>query len=188
MRYDICILSDESDFAHMLRLELESLGCKVALAASPDAPPAAALYFVDADRFPTALLPGRILRYGRSIPVGSDEGWHRPFRLAALASLADGDARSRGLRLLPQENAVLLDGEHIRLTAKEFALLSVLADAAGRPVSRESLRIAVFSDEKEAGIVNVYIHYLRRKLERDGRRLIVALRGQGYALRRGEEV
>ena len=65
------------------------------------------------------------------------------------------------------------------------ALLEFLALRAGRPVTRSEIwqHIYNFSDESTSNVVDVYILYLRRKLERDGRpRLIHTRRGIGYVL------
>ena len=185
MHGDICILSDEESFARMLYLELTERAHRVLLCPSPDALPPADLYLVDADRYPDCHPRGRTLRYGRSIENGPDS-LHRPFPLADLHALTVQESPRRGLRLLPAESAVLLDGLHIRLTRLEYALLARLSSAEGKPVSREVLLTEVFGGEGDGGVLNVYIHYLRKKLERGGRRLLFALRGQGYMLREEE--
>ena len=187
MRYDICILSDDASFSRMLMLELTDRGRRVTLTDSEGALPEAEIYLIDADRYPDAAPNGRVLRYGFSVAEDGEGALRRPFTLTALAEATAGGAVRRGLFLLPKECAVRLDGAHIRLTRLEYALLARLAAADGAPVAKEALRREVFGEESDEGVVNVYIHYLRRKLEGGGRRLIYALRGQGYALRREED-
>lgn len=187
MRYDVCILSEEESFARMLVLELTDRGRRTVAVQSEAALPSAELYLVDADRFPTAEPLGRTLRYGYSLPEDTENGLRRPFLLTALVEAATLGEVRKGLVLLPQESSVRLDGLRIRLTPLEYALLSRLAEENGRPVSRQVLYADVFGGHGDIGAVNVYIHYLRRKLEQDGRRLILARRGQGYALRREED-
>lgn len=82
---------------------------------------------------------------------------------------------------------MLLDGERIALTDREYACLQCLLAADGAPVSREELHRVVWQGEQDIGVVTVYLHYLRKKLERHGKRLIYAIRGRGYALRQGDE-
>jgi len=76
-------------------------------------------------------------------------------------------------------------GHHVELTAREFAVLEVLARNPGRPVSRAQLLDDVWQEGYEGtpNVVDVYIGYLRRKLERPrGRRLIRTVRGKGFLL------
>jgi DNA-binding response OmpR family regulator len=76
-------------------------------------------------------------------------------------------------------------GHPIELTAREFALLEFLAMRAGQVVSRSEIweHLYQFNASAESNVVDVYIGYLRRKIERDGlARLIHTRRGQGYLL------
>jgi len=76
-------------------------------------------------------------------------------------------------------------GHQVELTAREFDVLAVLARHAGVPVSRSALLDEVWSTAYEGSpnIVDVYIGYLRKKLERPrGRRLIRTVRGKGFLL------
>jgi two-component system OmpR family response regulator len=60
--------------------------------------------------------------------------------------------------------------------------------AKGTPVTRAQLLAAVWGEgETDEGVVTVYLHYLRKKLERHGKKMIYAVRGHGYALREEEE-
>ena len=73
-------------------------------------------------------------------------------------------------------------GKTIRLTDAEFALLSTLFCAGGEFVSREKLIHGVFGDSTTDGILNVYIHYLREKIEINGEKIIISSRKFGYKL------
>ena len=76
-------------------------------------------------------------------------------------------------------------GRSIELTAREFGILEVLAANAGRVVTREQIgdRVYDFASEHGSNVVDVYIGYLRRKLEQEGgSRLIHTRRGLGYVL------
>ncbi len=77
-------------------------------------------------------------------------------------------------------------GTVVPLTATEFDLLRVFMRQPRRVLSRERLLEAAwgFAPDTISNVVDVYVGYLRRKLETDGRpRLIWTVRGAGYVLR-----
>jgi two-component system response regulator MprA len=79
------------------------------------------------------------------------------------------------------------DGRPIRLTHTEFDLLLAFIRQPNRVLSREALRETVWGGQPTAvsNVVDVYVGYLRRKLEDGGRsRLIHTVRGMGYVLRK----
>lgn len=81
-------------------------------------------------------------------------------------------------------------GEEILLSAKEFALLEYLMVNKGRVLSREKIENHVWNFDYEGGtnLVDVYISYLRKKI--DGNRpqkLLRTVRGAGYTLREGDQ-
>lgn len=176
----------------MLLLELEDRGLHVAVCQTEAAAARteAEIYLVDADAFSFSPATGRTVRYGRTLADAPppNEQLHRPFLLTALHRAMRGGGTTRGLVLLEGEHAVLLDGERIALTAREYACLYCLYRAGGAPVSREALLSAVWgAEERDGEVVTVYLHYLRKKLERHGKKMIYAIRGRGYALRTEEE-
>lgn len=74
----------------------------------------------------------------------------------------------------------------ISLTQKEYALLEYLARNAGRPLTREQISEQVWKAEHDpkTNIVDVYVNYLRKKLETRGAPpLLHTVRGTGYVLR-----
>ena len=76
-------------------------------------------------------------------------------------------------------------GRSVEVTARELAVLECLARHAGEVVSRDQLLEAVWSQSYDGSpnIVDVYVGYLRKKLERPfGRRLIRTVRGVGFVL------
>jgi two-component system, OmpR family, response regulator len=78
-------------------------------------------------------------------------------------------------------------GHQIELTPREFDVLDALIRRQGRPVSRTTLLAEVWHGEPDVSpnVVDVYIGYLRKKLERPrGRRLIRTVRGKGFMLER----
>ena len=89
--------------------------------------------------------------------------------------------RKAPLQLDRAERAAYLYGEKIRLTEVEFSLLNTLFEA-GDYVSREELLYRVWGDEATDGIINVYIHYLREKLEARGEKIIISSRKMGYRI------
>lgn len=89
--------------------------------------------------------------------------------------------------LIDRENKIVTcRGERIVLTSKEYELLLYLDDNKGQPVSREeALRnVWEFGFAGDTNVVDVYIRYLRRKLdERFDAKFIVTVRNKGYMLR-----
>jgi two-component system response regulator QseB len=71
------------------------------------------------------------------------------------------------------------DGPSVALSARECALLQVLASRPARAFSREELLTHAFDEAESLGAVDTYVHYLRRKLGRD---VIRTVRGIGYQL------
>jgi len=78
----------------------------------------------------------------------------------------------------------------IVLTNREFALLEMLASATPRPVSKAALVDRVWDHYFDPGsnVVNVYVNYLRKKIDQPGLKpLIHTQRGVGFALREQED-
>ena len=82
-------------------------------------------------------------------------------------------------------------GRGISLSAKEFALLEYLMRNKDRVLSRDQIENNLWNFDYESGTnaVDVYIRYLRKKIDEDfDRKLIHTVRGVGYVLRDSEEV
>ena len=82
-------------------------------------------------------------------------------------------------------NRTVRRGERVvALTAREFMLLQVLLRRRGQVLSRELLLQEVWQGERSSSnVVEVYVRYLRQKLEAGGeRRLLHTVRGRGYCL------
>lgn len=94
------------------------------------------------------------------------------------------------LEIAPSNLSVTLDGHPIELTSYEFTLLHVLAQNAGRVLSREQLleRARGNSDEVFDRAIDIQISRLRAKLGDDARhpRLLKTIRGVGYMLIAGQ--
>ena len=89
------------------------------------------------------------------------------------------------LRLDPSTRVAIRRGHQIELTAREFDVLEALARRPGSPVSRAALLSEIWQDDPDVSpnVVDVYIGYLRKKLERPrGPRLIRTVRGKGFIL------
>lgn len=78
---------------------------------------------------------------------------------------------------------VYVAGEEIVLTAREYALLEYLAHRKGEVVSRDEISEHLYYDGRPtaSNVIDVYMGYLRRKLESPERpKLLHTRRGQGY--------
>ena len=92
-----------------------------------------------------------------------------------------------GLTLDPASMTAFREGVEIPLSAKEFALLEVLMRRAGSVVSRQELleRAWDYGYENRSNVIDVYIRYLREKIDRPfGRASIETVRGVGYRVKR----
>ena len=118
----------------------------------------------------------------RYISVGKGAGADlcRPFERAALLCLISDSKSECALRL--GERCVYFRGREIRLTELEFSLLKRLVVAKGEFVSREEILSDVWGNDADGGIINVYVHYLREKLELDGEKVITSSRKSGYKI------
>jgi two-component system response regulator MprA len=100
---------------------------------------------------------------------------------AAMETLTFSD-----LKLSPATHEVFRGDRRIELTAREFELLTLLMEHPRQVLTRDVLydRIWGYDFGGESNIIEVYIRYLRAKLEEGGEpRLIQTVRGVGYALR-----
>jgi DNA-binding response OmpR family regulator len=84
-------------------------------------------------------------------------------------------------------HVVCREGLPIALSPREFALLEVLARNRGRVLSRDQIleRVWGYDADPQGNVVELYIHYLRRKLDPDGKDidpLIRTVRGSGYMI------
>lgn len=76
-------------------------------------------------------------------------------------------------------------GEEIQLTAREYALLEYLAMRADQTISRSDIweHVYEFNSSASSNVVDVYIGYLRKKIERPNKPILIhTVRGRGYRL------
>jgi DNA-binding response OmpR family regulator len=94
--------------------------------------------------------------------------------------LQEGD-----LSLDPLSRSVKRGPRLVALTAREYALLLLLLERKGTVVNRDLILRRVWNDDRgtSSNVIEVYVRYLRQKLEEGGeRRLIHTIRGRGYCL------
>ncbi|MFY9722728.1 MAG: response regulator [Azonexus sp.] len=85
------------------------------------------------------------------------------------------------ITLDPAAHCVTLAGQAVELSSREFSLLQMLLENAGRVLTRTQLEQSLYGwrDEPDSNALEVHIHHLRRKLGSD---LIRTLRGVGYTI------
>ena len=130
----------------------------------------------------------------RGLDAGADDYLVKPYdpdellaRLRAVERRRSGAGSAvlqlqlQGLSIDLARMVVLLDGHPVELTAKEWALLRVMALRPDRIHTRESLQDALYGLDADASsnTLEVFISNLRRKIGRDR---IQTLRGLGYKL------
>ncbi|HEV8449922.1 MAG TPA: response regulator transcription factor [Gaiellales bacterium] len=134
------------------------------------------------------------------LDAGADDYLVKPFSLGELAARLRALGR-RGkttpqvieagpLQLDTGAREARVNGSPVELTGTEFALLEYLMQNAGQVLSRDQLREEVWGEgfEPASNVVDIYVHYVRRKLKAAGLEAdpIRTVRGLGYAFRRGD--
>ena len=131
------------------------------------------------------------------LDAGADDYLVKPFSfeelLARLRSLARRAPRERppvlevgDLRLDPAAHRVWRGGRELDLSAKEFALLELFMRNPGSVLTRDQLLGGAWdmAFEMRSNVVDVYIRYLREKVDRPfGGASLETVRGVGYRLR-----
>lgn len=151
-------------------------------------------------QFPVLMLTARVTLDDKvsGLDAGADDYLAKPFEYAELlarvkallrrSAITAGSStmRVRDLSVDPVARRVERAGKVIELTQKEYALLEYLVRNAGRIVSRQMISEHVWKHDVDplTNVVDVYINYLRKKLDEDKHNpLIQTVRGRGYLIK-----
>ena len=147
---------------------------------------------------PVILLTGRAGEVDRvlGLKLGADDYMVKPFypaelsaRIGAIlrrrAPAAGGNMSFGSLEIDPVAREVLLEGQVVEMTAKEFDLLAFLARAPRQVFSREQILDQVWdssSEWQDSATVTEHVRRIRRKIEADpdSPRFVCTVRGVGY--------
>ena len=129
------------------------------------------------------------------LDAGADDYIVKPFAFAELAARIRAQVRQGSssrvleagrLRLDTVSRVASLGGSSIDLPAREFSLLEYLMRHQGQVLTRQQVLDAVwgYDFDPESNVVDVYVGYLRRKLDPpDGSSIIETIRGVGFRIR-----
>jgi two-component system, OmpR family, response regulator MprA len=149
-------------------------------------------------RMPVLMLTARDAVPDRvaGLEAGADDYVIKPFAFEELlarlrvhlrrAGVPAGPLRIADLVVDPDAHTATRAGRPIELSAQEFALLELLARHVGQVLSRDRILEHVwgYDAEPSSNVVDLYIHYLRRKVDQGFETpLIHTVRGVGYVLR-----
>ncbi|MCD8327516.1 MAG: response regulator transcription factor [Ruminococcus sp.] len=136
----------------------------------------------------------------KGLDSGANDYLVKPFsfkeltaRIRAMTRTSHGISDNKlcvgDLEMDPARRRVTRGGKEIILSAKEYALLEYLMYNAGIVLSREKIEDHIWNYDYEGGtnVVDVYISYLRRKIDSGfENKLLHTVRGHGYVIRESE--
>jgi two-component system, OmpR family, response regulator QseB len=130
----------------------------------------------------------------KGLDIGADDYIVKPFDLEELCARIRAIQRRMVSRvepiitvgqisLDPSTRLVFKSGEMVELSRREFVLLQMLLENAGRVLSREKILQSLYGwcDEIDSNALEVHVHSLRKKFGSD---TIVTIRGVGYMLKK----
>ncbi|MSQ94520.1 MAG: response regulator transcription factor [Gemmataceae bacterium] len=137
----------------------------------------------------------------KGLDLGADDYLTKPFQLGELLArlralvrrshqVKDPVLRVHDLEIDTSARSVKRAGKTIHLTPREYALLQFLAFHRGKVVTRTMIWEHLYDeyDENTSNVVDVYIRYLRTKVDHDfDTKLIMTRWGEGYMLRGEDE-
>lgn len=211
MQAHIAVLSQDEVFSRMIELEFVLHQLDVCVLRDHESHFSADIVLLDLDTVsaPVHAQYHQMIGFTRSSALSSDDArrqcamiLHRPFEMNilrrevfdilrqhnsmeshfhALAVDLDSDQRSAKSELFLKDGALYYGTQQILLSKRELQTVSLLMEKQGKVATREEISCVI--GESGANKVEVYICYLRKKLEKIcAKRVIATVRGKGYRL------
>jgi DNA-binding response OmpR family regulator len=131
----------------------------------------------------------------RGFDAGADDYLRKPFEIPELLSrvrallkrteherTSDTTYKAANVEIDPASRNVLVSGEPVNFTAKEYDLLEYMVTNAGRVISRDEILEKVWGGQHEtdSNVIEVFVCHLRNKIGDDDNQVIRTIRGVGY--------
>jgi DNA-binding response OmpR family regulator len=130
----------------------------------------------------------------RGFDAGADDYLRKPFEIPELLSRVrallkrtehdrNGDTyQAANVEIDPASRSVLVSGDPVNFTAKEYDLLEYMVTNAGRVISRDEILEKVWGGQHEtdSNVIEVFVCHLRNKIGDENNQTIRTIRGVGY--------